>query len=87
MLVSRWPGFHFWVFLVSDWVGYMLDHSLMGGSDDAWSGGVMMHGLVELLDRWTTSIMLYYPVCIPSGRGNFLCILRPVLPAQCRATI
>ena len=43
VLVSRWPGFRFWVFLVFVWVGYVLgdEHSLMGGSDDAWSGGLL----------------------------------------------
>ena len=39
VLVSRRPGFRFWVFLYLVWVGYVLgdDHSLMGGSDDAWT--------------------------------------------------
>ena len=39
VLVSRRPGFRFWVFLLSVWVGYVLgdDHYLMGGSDDAWT--------------------------------------------------
>ena len=38
-MVSRRPGFRFWVFFISVWVGYVLgdDHSLMGGSDDAWT--------------------------------------------------
>ena len=39
VLVSRRPGFRFWVFFILVWVGYVLgdDHSLMGGSDDAWT--------------------------------------------------
>ena len=42
-LVSRWPGFRLSVFLSFVWVGCVLenDHSLMEGSDDAWSGGVV----------------------------------------------
>ena len=43
VLVSRWPDFCFWVFVSFVWESYMLgdDHSLMGGSDDEWSGGVV----------------------------------------------
>ena len=39
VLVSQQPGFRFWVFFVFVWVGSVLgdDHSLMGGSDDAWT--------------------------------------------------
>ena len=36
---------------------------------------------------WTTIIMLYYLVCVHPGRGDFLCVLRPVSPAQCRVGI
>ena len=41
--MSRQPGFRFWGFLIFVWVGYVLgdDHSLMGESDDAWSGGLL----------------------------------------------
>ena len=74
-------GFSFLGFLIYVWIGYVLgdDHSLMQGSDDAWSSG--------LLDCWTTSIMLYYLVCVPLGRGDFLCVLHPVSPTQCRVGI
>ena len=43
VLVSRQPDFSFWDFLFFVWDGFVLrdDHSLMGGSDDTWSGGVV----------------------------------------------
>ena len=42
VLMSQQLGFRFWVFLSFVWIGYVLrdDHYLMGGNDDAWSGGV-----------------------------------------------
>ena len=63
--MSRRPGFRFWVFLISVWVGYVLgdDHSLMGGSDDAWSGG--------LLDCLDDQYHFVCPVCVPPGRGDY----------------
>ena len=64
MLVSQRPGFRFWVFFISVWVGYVLgdDHSLMGGSDGAWSG--------ELLDCLDAQHHVVYLVCVPPGRGD-----------------
>ena len=70
--MSRWPDFHFWVFLLSVWVGYVLgdDHSLMGGSDDAWSGG--------LLDCFDAQHHIVCTVCVPPRRGDYFvcfCVL------------
>ena len=48
---------------------------------------LVMHSLVDCWIVWMTNIMLYYLVCVPTGRGNFLCVLRPVSRAQCRARI
>ena len=58
--MSRRPGFRFWIFLIFVWVGYVLedDHSLMGGGDDAWSGG-----LLERLDDQYHVVLLC--VCAP----------------------
>ena len=45
------------------------DHSLIGGSDDAWSGGV-----VGLFGRLLS--FLYYLVCVPPSRD----VPRPKIP-------
>ena len=62
VLVSRRPGFIF------VWVGYVLgdDHSLIGGSDDAWSGG--------LLDCLNNHFHVVCPMHVPPRRGDsFVC--------------
>ena len=66
--MSRQPGFRFWVFLISVWVGYVLgdDHSLMGGSDDAWFGG--------LLDCLDAQHHLYVLCVCPLDVGIVLCV-------------
>ena len=71
VLVSQQPGFRFWVFLISVLVGYVLgdDHSLMGGSDDAWYGG--------LLDCLTTTFILYVLCACPLDVGIILCVFAP----------
>ena len=51
------------------------------------TGVEMMRGLVDCWTISTTSIMLYYPVCVPPGRGDFLCVLLPISPTQCRIGI
>ena len=70
--MSRRPGFRFWVFLHLVWVGYVLgdDHSLMGGSDDAWSGG-----LLDCLDDHFHFVCL---VCMPPGRGDYFVCFCPL---------
>ena len=74
VLVSRRPGFRFWVFLHFVWVGYVLgdDHSLMGG--------VMMRGLGGLLDCLDAQHHVVCPVCVPPGRGDCLCVFALCFP-------
>ena len=48
---------------------------------------LLMRGLVDCWTVWTTNIVLYCPVCVPPGRGDFLYVLRPVSPTQCRVGI
>ena len=43
------------------------DHSLMGG--------VMMRGLVDCWTVWTTSIMLYYLVCVCPLDVGIFCVV------------
>ena len=72
VLVSQQPGFCFWVFLSFVWVGYMLkhDHSLMGGSDDVWLGGV-----VGLFERPLSFCIVLCPC--PLDMGNFFIYFAP----------
>ena len=68
VLVSRRPGFCFGGGGIFVWVGSVLgdDHSLMGGSDDAWSGG--------LLDYLDDQYHFVCPVCVPPWTwGFFVC--------------
>ena len=66
VLVSRRLGFRFWVFLISVWVDYVLgdNNSLMGGSDDAWSCG-----LLAFLDDQYHAVLSC--VCAPWTWGLF----------------
>ena len=36
-----------------------------------------MRGLVDCWTIWTTTFMLYYLVCVPPGRGDYLCVFAP----------
>ena len=60
---------------------------MCSGATTLLRGGVMIRGLVDYWTIWTTSIMLYCSVCVPPERGEFLCVLRPVSPTQCRVGI
>ena len=45
----------------------------------------MMHGLVEFLDCVDAHAHFVLSCLGAPGRGDFLCVLHPVSPAQCRA--
>ena len=68
VLVKVVPGFRFWVFLSFVWVGYVLgdDHSLMGG--------VMMHGLVELLDSLDAHVDFVLSCVHAPWTWGFFCV-------------
>ena len=76
--------------VVANAVVTLYDNVSINGSNghNKTNGKKVMRGLVDCWTVWMPSIMLYCPVCVPPGCGDyFVCFLRPVSPTQCMVGI